>query len=115
MIPKRRIDKEYCERYPVRKNKWLEVKDKDGHVGKYIDQYESLQAFCNDIWLRFRPYGGKCFLIEQGIFQIEDDNGTKLICRNEESKYFNQKAENYYLTRDRYKDLRQHYKMTNNQ
>ena len=37
--------KEYCEKYPVRKTVYGNMKDLNGSVGEYPDQYETLQAF----------------------------------------------------------------------
>ena len=98
----------YCEERPVSENKYGDLKDTNGRVGKYADQYQTLQIFVDDIWMRYRPFGGKCFFEEQGIYPVAGT--TNLISKNKESKFFNRVVDNRYLTRDRYADLKQHYK-----
>lgn len=98
---------EYCESKPVRDTKWG-MKDPDNRVGEHPDQYETLKDFMVDVWSRYRPHGGKHFFSEEGIYQIAGTD--ELICKNEESRFYNQVVENYYLTRPRrYNELRQHY------
>ena len=99
---------EYCESKPVRKTKWGNMKDPSNRVGEHPDQYETLKEFMVDVWSRYRPWGGKCFFSEEGLYQIS--NTDELICKNEESKFYGQVVENYYLTRPSpYKELKQHY------
>lgn len=99
---------EYCENMPVRETRWGDMKDPDGRVGKYPDQYESLHSFMSDVWRRYRPYKGKQFFSREGLYQIT--NTDELICKNKESKFYGHIVENYYLTRPTpYKELKQHY------
>jgi len=53
MRPKKGVDKEYCEKYPVRSTVWGTLKDPHNRVGLYADQYETLQKFVDDVWLNY--------------------------------------------------------------
>ena len=99
--------KEYCEKNPVRYNEYGNMKDPSGSVGEYPDQYETLQAFVNDVWMRYRPWGGKCFYEKMRIFGMTDRK--KLVSKDPNSKFFEEVADNRYVTNDRYSDLKQHY------
>ena len=98
---------EYCEKNPVRKTVYGDMKNPKGRVGEYPDQYETLQAFVDDVWSRYRPWGGKCFFEKMKIFPMV--NRKQLVCKDPNSKFFEEKVENRYVTREEYKDLRQHY------
>ena len=94
---------------PVKKNKYGNYTDRDGRVGKDLDQYDTLKDFMTDIWLRYRPYGRKLYFEKVKLYQVEDTD--ELICKDKNSKFYNEKVENYYITRpDRYIKLKQHYK-----
>jgi len=107
MRPKTNINKDYCERFPVRRNSYGQLKDGGNSVGIYLDQYESLKDFVNDIHKRFRPHGGKEFYKAQGVMQV--GSSDKLICKRKESMFYGQTVINPYLISAKYKDLRQHY------
>ena len=85
-------------------NKWT---DKNGGLGEHPDQYPTLKHFMADIWKRYRPWGGKQYFIKSKLFQVLDTD--ELICMDENSKFYKQTVENYYLTRPLYSELKSHY------
>lgn len=69
---------EWCEKHPVRETKYSDMKDPNGRVGLYPDQYETFQKFVDDIWMRYRPFGKKCFFEKYENFRNDRQNRGSL-------------------------------------